>query len=90
MDPEFVDAWNNKGTALYILKKYKEALTCYNKVIEISPQDKFNWIKKGLTLCELGEYDPALSCYDKALELGAKSSDIERLKKECYDMIKKN
>jgi regulator of sirC expression with transglutaminase-like and TPR domain len=36
------------GDILIKEKKYKEALECYNKMIQIEPKDTYPWRKKGI------------------------------------------
>jgi tetratricopeptide (TPR) repeat protein len=35
-----VEAWNNKGSTRAMLGKYKESIECYDKVLEINPNNK--------------------------------------------------
>ncbi len=35
----FTEVWNNKGNALYKLEKYEEAIKCYDKALEIDPEN---------------------------------------------------
>jgi tetratricopeptide (TPR) repeat protein len=37
VDNNFFDACNNKGVALDNLRRYKEAIKCYDKVLDIKP-----------------------------------------------------
>ncbi|MBC7101588.1 tetratricopeptide repeat protein [Methanothermobacter sp. KEPCO-1] len=98
INPEYAEAWNNKGIILKELKKYKKALKCYNKALEINPELIEAWNNKGTTLQELGKYEEALECYNKALEINQKSietltykgitlSKIGKYKKalKCFD-----
>ena len=62
--------WRNKGDALYFLGKYDEAIKCYDKAIEIDPNDADVWNNKGLALNSLGNNDEAKKCYDRSRELG--------------------
>ncbi|MGB9869822.1 tetratricopeptide repeat protein, partial [Methanothermobacter sp.] len=39
INPKYAEAWNNKGAALKELKRYKEALKCYEKVTQLDPED---------------------------------------------------
>jgi len=39
LDPKDAVAWHNKGLALYDLGRYEEAIRCYDKVLEIDPED---------------------------------------------------
>lgn len=57
------------NTNLYNLGKYEEAITYYDKAIQIDPNYAFAWRNKGLSLNMLGNYEEAISCYDKAIEL---------------------
>jgi len=34
------DLWNYKGIALRSMGRYEEAMTCFNKSLEIDPRDK--------------------------------------------------
>ena len=50
------------------LKKYNEAITRFNKAIEIKPDfDALN--NKGNALSRLNKYEDALLSYDKAIEI---------------------
>ena len=46
----------------------KEAMTMYEKVLEISPMHIDSLIKKGNILGKLGKYDNAIIYYDRVLE----------------------
>jgi len=61
-----------KGASLSSLGKYKEAIVCFNKVLEIDPRDAETWNNKGDALGTLGKYKEAIECYDTALKLNPK------------------
>ena len=65
IDPNYTDAWNNKGNALGDLGKYNEAIECYDRAIEIDPNFARPWNNKGNVLHNLGKDDEAIECYDK-------------------------
>ena len=69
INPNYINAWNNKGNGLDYLGKYDEALACYNKALEIDPKHEITWNNKGNTLFRIRKYDEALACYNKALEI---------------------
>jgi len=64
-----VGYWNKKGIALYNLKRYEEALQCYDKAIQLEPNSTEYWSNKGLAFFKLSRYDEALPCFDKATQL---------------------
>lgn len=69
IDPNFIEAWNNKGVALYKMKMYKDALACFNKTIEIDPKNSIAWSNKGETLYRLGRTSESTSCLNRSLDL---------------------
>jgi len=40
IDPEFDNAWLDKGNTLYLLKKYDDAMECYNMALKVNPDNK--------------------------------------------------
>ena len=40
LDPAFMKAWYRKGMALLKREKAQDAITCFKKVLEKSPEDK--------------------------------------------------
>jgi tetratricopeptide (TPR) repeat protein len=75
----------NKGESLAGLKKYEDAIECFNKAIEIDPKYKTAWNNKGNVLNELNRHDDAVECYNKVAEID-KNCEQE---KEAY-MNKQN
>jgi tetratricopeptide (TPR) repeat protein len=57
------------------LKRYDEAIKCYDKAIEINSlyYDVYN--SKGLALSLLEKYDEAMKYYDKAVEIDPNNVD---------------
>jgi len=68
--------WLNQGNMLFDQAKYAEAVTCYDKVIETSPKNKWGWINKGAALEEMGKHDEAIKIFDKAIEINPQSADL--------------
>ena len=67
--PRDLKAFNNKGVIFLDLEKFKEAIDCFDKIIEIKDDSADAWYKKGLALFLLDEKEKALECFDKALAL---------------------
>lgn len=59
----------SRGNTLYHLNRYSEALTAYNKAIEMRPDYWEAWKDKGKALYELKKYREALAAYDQAIQL---------------------
>ena len=51
------------------MNRTEEALECYNKVLEIEPNDADALYNKGTVLNELGKNDEAEECFAKVNEL---------------------
>lgn len=54
---------------LFSLKKYDEAITCFDKLLEADPDDDDALNLKGISLQYLEKYDEAITCFGKALEI---------------------
>ena len=61
--------WNNKAVSLEALKRYDEAIQCYEKALEIDPRCSDFWKGKGRVLGNVRRYEEATACYSKALEI---------------------
>ena len=77
MNPEY---WNNKGYALYKLERYEEAIGCYDKAIELNPNEPTYWNNKGYVLYSLKRYEEAIKCFDKAIELNPNEPEYWNMK----------
>ncbi len=66
LNPDYEPAWGLKANSLLELKRYEEAIPCFDKVLEMRPRSTA-WYKKGLCCYHLRRYDEAISCFDKAL-----------------------
>ena len=65
----------NKGLALYYLGKSDEAITYYDKVLAIKPNDLDALSNKGNALEDLGKSDEAITYYDKVLAIDPNDLD---------------
>ena len=88
-DSNDVWGWRNKGGALYFLGKYTEAIKCYDKAIEIDPDNPVVWNNKGLALDSLGKYDEAITSYDKAIKIDPNDADAWNNKGLALDSLGK-
>jgi Flp pilus assembly protein TadD len=69
LNPNNPDYHNNKGVALYELKRYEEAIEEFDKAVELDPNNPKYHNNKGYALRKLGRYEEAIKEYDKAIEL---------------------
>lgn len=82
-DPEL---WNNHGLALAGLKRFDEAITSYDRALQIKPGSKFVdrvqplvqpedyymwWFNRGTALVDLNRYEEAIINLDNALKIKA-------------------
>jgi tetratricopeptide (TPR) repeat protein len=60
---------SQEGNTLFDLQRYQEALTVYEKAVNIRPDYPKGWNGQGKTLYQLKKYKDALAVYDKAIQL---------------------
>jgi len=73
-DPEFIDAYYNRGVVHFTLREYNKALSDFNRVIEKRPDMAMAYASRGSTFEKLGDYYNALKDYKKAAQLGDKDT----------------
>jgi predicted O-linked N-acetylglucosamine transferase (SPINDLY family) len=67
--PRNAEAQNNYGNVLRELRRYEEALGCYERALSLSPEFAQAHYNRGLTLYGLRDYPRALESYERALAL---------------------
>jgi len=74
---EELEAWEivNKGAALSNLGRTKEALSYFDKALQLLPNFDGAWLNKGVVLAKAGRDEEALACYAKAIEGNPNSAD---------------
>ena len=75
INPQYADAYNNKGLSLYYLGNNQEAIACYDKAIEINSEYDLAYYNKGIVLSVTGNNQEAIACYDKAIEINPQYAD---------------
>ena len=58
-----------------ILRRFEEALACYDKLLTIKPDHAVAWAKRGLALTYLGRIDDALASFDKSISINGNLPD---------------
>ncbi len=74
INPNYIDAWSEKGVALWGIGRLGEAIDCYNKAIELDQNNSETLINKGVALNALGKKDEAIATYDQAIMV---NEDVE-------------
>jgi tetratricopeptide (TPR) repeat protein len=74
LDLNAVD-YSNKGASLDTLGRPAEALTCFERSLEINPRHADAWLNKGAALAGLGRPAEALTCYERALEIDPRDAE---------------
>ncbi len=87
LNPEYVDAYNNRGNAYDDLGEYQQAIEDYDKAIELNPEDPDAYINRGLSYNSLGKYQQATEDYDKAIELNPEDPDAYYSRGLAYNSL---
>ena len=70
-EPNSAGVWVDKGRTLIELKRFEEAILCFDKALEL--KSKINeptaWVEKGSALLHLKKYEQALTCFNNSLEI---------------------
>jgi len=66
LDPNYWNAFYNKGNLLLELNKNEEAIVCYNKVIELKQSNSDVYYNKANALKNLNKFQDAIECYNTA------------------------
>uniref|UniRef100_UPI00403E834C tetratricopeptide repeat protein n=1 Tax=Microcoleus sp. TaxID=44472 RepID=UPI00403E834C len=69
IQPDYHEAWKNRGNALYYLGRLKDAIASFDKALEIKPYSYEACNNRGIALRNLGRLEAAIASYDEALEI---------------------
>lgn len=67
--PDYHQAWYNRGVALAVLGRNKEAVNSYDHALQFQPGNHDTWNNRGNALADLGQYEEAISSYNQALQI---------------------
>ena len=68
-NPNYAQAYYNRGKALTDLKRLEEAIASYDRAIALKPDYAQAWCNRGNVLNDLENFQQALASYDKAIAL---------------------
>jgi protein-L-isoaspartate(D-aspartate) O-methyltransferase len=69
LDPNYIEAHQEKGMTLHNLKRYEEALEALEQVIRLDPNRVHPYLTKGNALNALKRYKEALTTFEQAIHL---------------------
>lgn len=69
INPQFAEAYNNRGTTKDVLGRHEEAIADYDQAIRINPQYAQAYCNRGTAKLALGQYDEAIADYDQAIRI---------------------
>ncbi|MCG8625433.1 MAG: tetratricopeptide repeat protein, partial [Proteobacteria bacterium] len=69
LDPDFADAYSNRGIVYTIKDDHDSAIVDHTRVIELNPDDTYAHIFRGGAYEVKGDYDRAIIDYTQAIKL---------------------
>jgi tetratricopeptide (TPR) repeat protein len=69
LNPNFAEAYNNRGNAYHRLSQHERAIEDYNKAIELNPSYADAYSNRGAVYYGLNQHERAIEDYNKAIEL---------------------
>jgi tetratricopeptide (TPR) repeat protein len=69
LDPNYVVAYFNRGSAYKDLKKFNKSIQDFNEAIKLNPTYGKAYNNRGVVYNDIGDYDQAIQDFNKAIEL---------------------
>ena len=69
---------------------YKKAIACWEKIIELIPNQSTPWVLMGQEYKKLNQWEKAIECYNKALQLNPDDEDAQFYKKKLQRKTQPN
>src|SRR5262249_25107298 len=69
IDPSAVGAWSNRGGILVHLRRYEDAVVCFDKALALSPDFFEALVNRGMALAELKRFEEAALTFEKVVRL---------------------
>jgi hypothetical protein len=77
MQPNYAEAYYNRGNTLFDVGRFEGAVADYDKAIEAAPQYADAITKRGVTLHALSRFEDAIAAFDRVLKM--RPDDAETL-----------
>jgi tetratricopeptide (TPR) repeat protein len=82
INPEYAEAYSNRGNLYKDQKKWDLAVADYNKAIQINPEDALAYVGKGIVMLTTGNNQKAIQNLQKAAQLSKVQGNTE-----LYELI---
>ena len=69
LNPNYAEAYNDRGVAKYDLGKYSESIEDYNRAIQLNSSFFGAYSNRGLVKVKIGKYKEAIEDYNEAIKL---------------------
>ena len=76
LNPNYADAYNNRGVAKHNLQDYSGAIADYNKAIQLKPDYADVYNNRGNAKTYLNDWAGAISDYNKVIQLNPDYADV--------------
>ena len=76
INPNYANAYYNRGNAYYKLGDFCSAIKDFDKVIELAPQDADAYSIRGLAYAKLGDYQMAIKDCDEAIKINPNNASV--------------
>jgi len=71
------NAWYNKGVVLHSIKRYEEAIKCFDEATKLNSDHFESWYNKGVVLHSIKRYEEAIKCFDEALKIIKRKENLD-------------
>jgi tetratricopeptide (TPR) repeat protein len=76
MSTKTANEWILEGNLFSVVKKFEEAIECYNEALKINPKNDDVWCNKGNCYLSLKCYEEADKCYNEALKINTQNENV--------------
>ena len=87
-----LSAWEHviAGYSFHNLKRFEEALTAFEKALDLDANNGDTWFMKGLTLADMKRSEEALTAYDRAIALELNDGAVWHSKSKVLKELKRH
>jgi tetratricopeptide (TPR) repeat protein len=76
IDPNYAEAFHERGIAYREMKDYNSAIADHTKAIELDPNKPDSYFNRGLAFYGSGNFDRAIADYTRAIEIDPKDAEV--------------